>query len=501
MYKQVQKIVIVLSNLPKTHYLFCHFFIFHYLCVEHCKLHLIINHTISNKTSSLLKPRILTTPRKFFCFLYGFIYILGTFNISASIPKYDFIEVILKMEAKTEHPPNRELPPRTIRIYYHVNRTEIDASYMGNDSTLNTVNQLFDNTTLKDGDFIVITGSASPEGPLKNNQRLAIERALALQNYITQKYPGIKENQFILLPDAEDWTGLKEMVEEDKQVPFREQLLDILNSNLNTETQKKRIRRLAKGETYRYLLKHILPYLRGSATSTIYLKEDIPVEPEVIVRVDTVYVEREVLRIDTVCPEKEILKPPRNFVIAVKNNLIYDAALLPNLAVELPFGPNYNWSVAVEGNWSWWNTNADSYYFHRIQIAGLELRRWFWNKTGNPLNGWFVGAYGYGGTYDVRLFTSKNSDEGQLSNWSYSGGLTFGYALPLAERLNLEVGLGVGYFGGKYYKYTVGACDECVFPWKSTHRRSYIGLTKANISLVWLIGNITNKNKRKEARP
>ncbi|MDH8701962.1 hypothetical protein M2138_001314 [Dysgonomonadaceae bacterium PH5-43] len=425
--------------------------------------------------------------------------VLDSLSATTVIADNDFAEVLLNVEASAESPP-RESHYRTVRIYYRVNRTEIDATYMGNDSTLSVVDRLFDNTILKDGDFVVITATASPEGPLKNNQRLAIERALALKNYITQKYPEIKENQFVLLPEAEDWTGLKEMVEEDEQVPFREQLLDILNSNLNTETQKKRIRKLAKGATYRYLLKHILPYLRGSATSTIYLKEDIPVEPEIIVRVDTVYVDREVLRIDTVCPEKEIFKAPRNFVIAVKTNLLYDAALLPNLAIEYPFGTDYRWSVGVEGNWSWWNTNADSYYFHRIQIAGLELRRWFGNKTGNPLNGWFVGAYGYGGTYDIRLFTDKKSDEGQLSNWTYSAGLTFGYAMPLAERLNLEFSLGVGYLGGKYYKYTIGSCEECIFPWKSTHIRSYVGLTDANISLVWLIGNVTNKNKGKEAQ-
>lgn len=213
---------------------------------------------------------------------------------------------------------------------------------------------------------------------------------------------------------------------------------------------------------------------------------------------DTIFIEEDTTSINTEYSEMIIQKQKRPFVMAIKNNLIYDIALLPNLAIEIPLGHNYNWSVGIEGNWSWWNTNADSYHYHRIQIAGIELRRWFRKNTNNSLNGYFIGLYGYGGTYDIRLFTSKSSDKGQLSNWSYSGGLTFGYAMPIAKRFNLEFGLGVGYLGGKYYKYTAEACEECTFPWQSTHQRNYIGLTKANISLVWLIGNNFNENKGKE---
>lgn len=435
-------------------------------------------------------------------FWCGIVWFAGSSEASTLTPGHAFIEVVLNTNTGTEQTPDSSFV-KTVRIHYHVNETVIERDYLDNAEALNIIDEAFKNNPIEEGDFIVITGRSSPEGPSRNNQRLAEERAQSLKNYIKQKYPEINGNQIITLSGEEDWDGLIMMIEKDENVPYRHELLSILNSSLKREEQKAWIRKLNNGKVYSYLLKNILPYLRESVAGTIYFKKGerfalglVRTDTIEVHRVDTVFVEKEILRIDTIL----LPKSRRSFVMAIKNNLIYDAALLPNLTIEIPFGHNYNWSIGIEGNWSWWNTNADSYYYHRIQMAGAELRRWFGNKTGNPLNGWFVGAYGYGGTYDVRLFTNKNSDEGQLSNWSYSGGLTFGYAMPIAKRFNLEFGFGIGYFGGEYHKYTVGTCGVCGFPWQSTHQRSYMGLTKANISLVWLIGNVTNKNKGKENR-
>ncbi|NDV82846.1 DUF3575 domain-containing protein [Bacteroides sp. 51] len=410
----------------------------------------------------------------------------------------DFIEISFR--ANPAHAPDT-LITRTARIYYRVNRTEIDKNYMGNAHTLNAIDQLFANITLKEEDFIAITGGASPEGGFYNNQRLSVDRALSLRKYIIQKYPQIKEHQVVILPDGEDWDGLIGKIEKDKNVPARDQLLDILRSNLNRENQKTKIKALNGGKTYAYMLTHVLPYLRGSATGTIYSRKQeqiIRIDTVVVFRSDTVYLEKEVVRIDTICPDVMRKKPKKPFIMAVKSNLLYDAALLPNLAVEIPFGRKYKWSVAIEGNWSWWNTNADDYYYHRIQIAGAELRRWLGYRKGRPLNGWYVGAYAYGGTYDIRLFTNKNSDYGQLSNWSYSGGLTAGYAMRISKRFNLEFGLNAGYLGGKYYKYNVSDCQDCTFPKRSTHNRNYWGPTKLNVSLVWLIGKLNRTKKMEE---
>ncbi|MDH6535545.1 hypothetical protein M2101_002230 [Parabacteroides sp. PM5-20] len=411
------------------------------------------------------------------------------------------MEVSLNIETDKEFAPDSTLA-KTVRIYFRVNRANVERDYMDNADALDVIDQVFVGNLLDNDDFIVITGKASPEGNWKNNQRLATERALALKNYIQQKYTSIKDNQIVIFPGGEDWDGLLERVENDTDIPGREELLQLLRSDLNRENQKVRMQTINNGKTYAYLLTHILPYLRGNVSGTIYSKkeviETIKTDTVELLRIDTVFIEREVVRIDTVYP-KDTIPYRKPFVMAFKNNMIYDLGLLPNLSVEIPFGRNYRWSVAIEGNWSWWDTGASKYNYHRIQMAGLELRHWFGNKKGNPLNGWYVGAYGYGGDYDIRLFAKKNSDVGQQSLWTYSGGLTFGYAVPIGRRLNLEFGIGAGYIGGKYKKYDVSDCAEGVFPILGSYERSYFGLTKGGISLVWQIGNRPNIKNRKGA--
>lgn len=79
---------------------------------------------------------------------------------------------------------------------------------------------------------------------------------------------------------------------------------------------------------------------------------------------------------------------------------------------------------------------------------------------------------------------------------NYSVGLEYGYSLPIARRLNLDFGIGVGYWGGKYHKY---APIDGHYVWKETRRRHWFGLTEAEISLVWLLGR-GNYNEKKGGR-
>jgi hypothetical protein len=142
--------------------------------------------------------------------------------------------------------------------------------------------------------------------------------------------------------------------------------------------------------------------------------------------------------------------------------------------------------------WSWWSTGDPDYNYYRIQSFGAELRKWFGSASNTPLTGFYAGVYGMSGTYDIRLMKDSPSDTGSLSDLSYSFGLTGGYSMPLGRRLNLELGLGVGYLGGEYKRYVRNNEFDC-FPWVSTQQRSYFGPTKAKVSLVWLIGSGINK--------
>ena len=176
-------------------------------------------------------------------------------------------------------------------------------------------------------------------------------------------------------------------------------------------------------------------------------------------------------------------KKPLYFVL--KNNLLYDAVLLPNLTAELYLGNK--WSLAVEGAWSWWlfSKPKENEWFHRIQAAGLELRNWVCSPY--PLYGHAIGVYGMIGNYDVRAFTKDENTKGWLSYRSWSAGITYAYSIPLSRHVNLELGIAFGYVGGLYYTYDYCTVDEW-WAQQAVSNRNYFGPTRAGVSLAWLIG-------------
>ena len=58
--------------------------------------------------------------------------------------------------------------------------------------------------------------------------------------------------------------------------------------------------------------------------------------------------------------------------------------------------------------------------------------------------------------------------------------------------LNLDFVIGVGYWGGEYHKYD--PVDGC-YVWKETLQRHWFGPTKAEVSLVWLLGRGNHNEK------
>ncbi len=80
------------------------------------------------------------------------------------------------------------------------------------------------------------------------------------------------------------------------------------------------------------------------------------------------------------------------------------------------------------------------------------------------------------------------------ANWG--AGVEYGYSLPVGRRLNLDFTVGAGYLGGEYWEYI--SLEDC-YVWQATKRLRWFGPTKAEVSLVWLIGR-GNYNNRKGGR-
>jgi len=215
---------------------------------------------------------------------------------------------------------------------------------------------------------------------------------------------------------------------------------------------------------------------------------EFPMDDNYVLR-DTMYLRKYIVTINTF---NQFHRKP--VYIAIKNNLLYDAAFLPNLAAEVYLGSNL--SLEVKGNWSWWTFNQPVQYewFHRIQSVGGELRYWF--NSPFPLHGHAIGLYGMTGNYDLRLFPKNENSKGALSNRSWSTGLSYAYSVPISCYFNIEFGISVGYIGGKYYPYNYCIEDQW-WAQQDEKDRHYFGPTQAGISLVWLVGS-GNSNKKRD---
>lgn len=238
----------------------------------------------------------------------------------------------------------------------------------------------------------------------------------------------------------------------------------------------------------RRILLTILSSLVFSFCATDVEAQQTTSKPDTVYKTDTVYI----TTTQYIHTEK-LPKTRAPLYLAIKTNLLYDALLLPNLAVEWYMGKQ--WSLMLEGNWSWWTFDRpiQNWWYHRIQTGGVELRRWF--KSPYPLHGHALGVYSMIGNYDVRFFAEDEYTKGYLSNLSWSAGLSYTYSLPIARKLNLEFGLAIGYVGGRYYKYNYCMTHKH-WAQQGVYNRKYIGPTRVGVSLVWLLGAGNDEKSR-----
>ncbi|KEJ86528.1 hypothetical protein HMPREF1002_00726 [Porphyromonas sp. 31_2] len=178
--------------------------------------------------------------------------------------------------------------------------------------------------------------------------------------------------------------------------------------------------------------------------------------------------------------------------------MLYDALLVPNIGVEFYLGKD--WSVGANWMYAWWKTDRRHWYW-RTYGGDMVIRKWLGKAAKEkPLTGHHLGLYGQIFTYDFETggkgYMGGKPGGTLWDKMNYSAGVEYGYSLPVAYRLNIDFTIAVGYWGGTYYEYT--PVDNC-YVWQATKERHWFGPTKAEISLVWLIGR-ENFNKGKGGR-
>ncbi len=169
---------------------------------------------------------------------------------------------------------------------------------------------------------------------------------------------------------------------------------------------------------------------------------------------------------------------PKHSFMTVSTNVLQDAVLIPNIGLE--FNLYNNWTLAVNGMWAWW-TNENIHWYWRIYGGEVAVKKYLGKRAlKRSMTGHHVGIYGQALSYDFEV-----GHFGRMSpKLSYGGGVEYGYSFPVSNVFNIDISLGVGYLGGRFYEYVE---NEGHYVWRATVQQNWFGPTKGGVSLVWLI--------------
>ena len=118
---------------------------------------------------------------------------------------------------------------------------------------------------------IQIIGLASIEGAIAGNERLAQNRALALQRYLQQQI-SVPDSMFDAVGGGEAWADFRDQLN-DEVIAGNTKLqaaIDIIDSESDLNVRERKLRQLNRGRTWQYIKQNILKDQRNSGYIRIY---------------------------------------------------------------------------------------------------------------------------------------------------------------------------------------------------------------------------------------
>lgn len=406
-------------------------------------------------------------------------------------------------------------------LHFRIGQSLVIEPYADNDIALDTIVSAIRRYSDMGSDFSVdIIGLASPDGGEARNRQLASERAENSRNAIEKQAKDKFNIKFTLRNGGINWNGLRSILQEARDFAGREDALvlldDILPDGSLPEAKIEQLKRMNGGSVWNRLYADFFPDLRKALVTvyspprlgqpsgliTVYGNPDetasvsdhayASMPDSVVEEVNEVVEITETLVDDTVTATPETMQRP--FYMSLSTNMLYDALLLPNIGMEFYLGKN--WSINGDWIYGWWSRNSRHRYW-RAYGGDIGVRYWLGKASRRkPLTGHHIGVYA-----QILLYDFEFGGKGQMCGkpggniWeksNYGAGFEYGFSLPVARRLNIDFTLGIGYLGGEYYEYRP---EDGHYVWLQTKKRRWFGPTKAQISLVWLLGR-GNTNKK-----
>lgn len=166
--------------------------------------------------------------------------------------------------------------------------------------------------------------------------------------------------------------------------------------------------------------------------------------------------------------------------LGIKNNVIADALLSPNLALE--FGLGKQTTLELYASYNPFETNKERKFKH--WLAQPELRYWPCER----FNGYFLGLHAVVGEFNAAAWKLPGGllsflDDKRYEGLLYGAGVSLGHQWILGKRWNIEAAVGAGYTKIDYDRFN---CEECS-PRINSDSYHYFGLTRTVVSIVYFL--------------
>ena len=377
------------------------------------------------------------------------------------------------------------------KFFYKQGKAVMDSSYMTNEATMAQIRHILNTTDLSNLEYLVIESGASPEGSEALNSRLSIERGEALGRFLEANIPGnLLEGKTTVKYNGEDWEGLRRLIAADASIgeAVRTRILNIIDSDVPVATKKNRLNAVpgykALAEKYYPVLRYAFLYLAYTIPEPVLPDIDTDIELAQQELITPVFEPLEVT-VPHVEPGSHIIVKP---LFAVSTNVLYDLALTPNIALEVPLGKR--WSLYGEYTFPWWVTKGND---RAWEILKWDLGARYWmsrrRSSADVLTGHFLGLDLSAGYYDIEPRHTGWQGEGVAAT------LEYGYAWRLGKNWRIDAYLGAGWMGTEYRYYEADEADAHLL-YKYTGRFNWLGPTKAGVSIKYLFTH-TDRRKRK----
>lgn len=346
----------------------------------------------------------------------------------------------------------------TLSVYFRQGKSVFDRTYEGNGQRADTFTgnllSIIENrrqSVVKEIHFVI---SCSPEGSREVNERLVKARTASVLSWARRQLPldGIATEVSL---ETEPWAELLSLVEADRDVPMRDEVISELMLMIRGHSDKRSLMALGGGEPWKYMLEHLFPELRRFEM-IVYLQVRLPDatigEEELQEFYDRTQLPLEVgiedfSGLDSGVAAVRPLKYIRPRGLYLKTNAVALGMLVPNVCVELEI-PGTSLSVNLPVYYS----GLD--WFHRsskFRMLGFvpELR---YNFAG----GLYLGAHAGLAWYNFAFGGDWRFQDAGGDSPAWGGGLSIGYRLaPFKEvpQLGIEFNAGVGVYSLRYDKF------------------------------------------------